>query len=241
MVERRVFLSHSSEDKVEVQRLRLALTDRGIGTWEDVLELRLIAAHAPRYNRRSKFPDRLSWVKITTEVFPRLSIVGAVRDDGASYFGPFPRRQAAEDVVLAIYDGFPLRQCTARLSPTKPVAACALASCVTVTRADSPAALRPPSAVTPSTLMAELVGCVCREPFLTSAFSAASKPVIALLSDARPLICAVSASARLVSCPFLAANCASTSAETIAPVSRPEPVPSVLTMEAVELVVTMSC
>jgi len=93
----------------------------------DVLELRLIAAHAPRYNRRSKFPDRLSWVKITTEVFPRLSIVTGVRDDGASYFGPFPRRQAAEDVVLAIYDGFPLRQCTARLSATKPVAACALA------------------------------------------------------------------------------------------------------------------
>ena len=93
----------------------------------DVLELRLIAAHAPRYNRRSKFPDRLSWVKITLEAFPRLSIVGAVRDDGASYFGPFPRRQAAEDVVLAIYDGFPLRQCTARLSPTRPVAACALA------------------------------------------------------------------------------------------------------------------
>jgi DNA polymerase-3 subunit epsilon len=93
----------------------------------DVLELRLIAAHAPRYNRRSKFPDRLSWVKITTEVFPRLSIVTGVRDDGASYFGPFPRRQAAEDVVLAIYDGFPLRQCTVRLSPTRPVAACALA------------------------------------------------------------------------------------------------------------------
>ncbi|GAA3562141.1 DEDD exonuclease domain-containing protein [Microlunatus spumicola] len=93
----------------------------------DVLELRLIAAHAPRYNRRSKFPDRLSWVKITTETFPRLSIVTGVRDDGASYFGPFQRRQAAEDVVLAIYDGFPLRQCTARLSATKPVAACALA------------------------------------------------------------------------------------------------------------------
>ena len=94
----------------------------------DVLELRLIAAHAPRYNRRSKFPERMTWVKITTDVFPRLSIVGAVRDDGATYFGPFGRRQAAEDVVLAVYDGFPLRQCTARLSPTRPTNACALAA-----------------------------------------------------------------------------------------------------------------
>ena len=94
----------------------------------DVLELRLIAAHAPRYNRRSKFPERMSWIKITTDVFPRLSIVKAVRDDGATYFGPFGRRQAAEDVVLAVYDGFPLRQCTARLSATRPTNACALAA-----------------------------------------------------------------------------------------------------------------
>ena len=93
----------------------------------DVLEQRLIAAHAPRYNRRSKFPERVTWVKITTEAFPRLSVVSTVKDDGASYFGPFPRRQAAEDVVLAVYDGFPLRQCTARLSPTRPTNACALA------------------------------------------------------------------------------------------------------------------
>jgi len=93
----------------------------------DVLELRLIAAHAPRYNRRSKFPERTCWVKITQEAFPRLSVVTAVRDDGATYFGPFGRRQAAEDVVLAVYDGFPLRQCTQRLSPGRPVTACALA------------------------------------------------------------------------------------------------------------------
>ena len=78
----------------------------------EVTELRLIAAHAPPYNRRSKYPERTQWIKITDEAFPRLSIVRAVRDDGATYFGPFHRRQAAEDVVLAIYDGFPIRQCS---------------------------------------------------------------------------------------------------------------------------------
>jgi DNA polymerase-3 subunit epsilon len=93
----------------------------------DVTELRLIAAHAPRYNRRSKFPERMSWIKITDEAFPRLSMVRSVRDDGATYFGPFNRRQAAEDVVLAIYDGFPIRQCTPKLSVSTPTNACALA------------------------------------------------------------------------------------------------------------------
>jgi DNA polymerase-3 subunit epsilon len=93
----------------------------------DVTELRLIASHAPRYNRRSKFPERTQWIKITQEAFPRLSVVRAVREDGATYFGPFHRRQAAEDVVLALYDGFPIRQCTPRLSATALVSACALA------------------------------------------------------------------------------------------------------------------
>ncbi|MDN5803587.1 MAG: DEDD exonuclease domain-containing protein, partial [Microlunatus sp.] len=93
----------------------------------EVVELRLIASHAPRYNRRSKFPDRQLWIKITEETFPRLSVVRSVRDDAAAYFGPFRRRQAAEEVLFAIYDGFPIRQCTQRLSAKRPSPACALA------------------------------------------------------------------------------------------------------------------
>ncbi len=93
----------------------------------EVVELRLIASHAPRYNRRSKFPERNLWIKITEEAFPRLSVVRAVRDDGATYFGPFRRRKSAEEVVLAVYDGFPIRQCTQRLSTRRASPACALA------------------------------------------------------------------------------------------------------------------
>ncbi|HEY5820542.1 MAG TPA: DEDD exonuclease domain-containing protein [Propionibacteriaceae bacterium] len=93
----------------------------------DVTELRLIGSHAPRYNRRSKFPERTQWIKITQEAFPRLSVVRRVLDDQATYFGPFRRRQSAEDVVLALYDGFPIRQCTPRLSLRADTAACALA------------------------------------------------------------------------------------------------------------------
>ena len=40
-----------------------------------VRELRLLAAHAPPYNRRSKFPQRWWWVVLTDEAFPRFSSV----------------------------------------------------------------------------------------------------------------------------------------------------------------------
>ncbi len=92
----------------------------------EVLELRLIAAHAPRYNRRSKFPERQQWIKVTVEPFPRLSIVRRVSDDGAVYFGPFSRREAAEQSMLAVHEAFPIRQCTAKLSENRPSGSCAL-------------------------------------------------------------------------------------------------------------------
>ncbi len=92
----------------------------------EVLELRLIAAHSPRYNRRSKFPQRQHWLKITTDAFPRLSLVRAVSDDGATYFGPFSRRPAAEETMAALHDAFPIRQCTKRLSVRTPGSACML-------------------------------------------------------------------------------------------------------------------
>ena len=93
-----------------------------------VRELRLIAAHKPRYNRRSKFPERSVWLKLTVEPFPRLSIVSDVRDDGASYLGPLRTRRQAETVRDAIHDAVPLRQCTDRLSLRRVVrAACLLA------------------------------------------------------------------------------------------------------------------
>ena len=52
-----------------------------------VHELRLIAAHRPRYNRRSRNPNATWWVTATAEAFPRLSVVPTPRD-GA--LGPVP-------------------------------------------------------------------------------------------------------------------------------------------------------
>ena len=93
----------------------------------EVRELRLIAAHKPRYNRRSRFPERATWLKLTVEAFPRLSRVRDVRDDGATYLGPFSSARQAELATAAVHEAFRLRQCTARLSPRSSSPACALA------------------------------------------------------------------------------------------------------------------
>jgi DNA polymerase III subunit epsilon len=97
------------------------------GLEAEVRELRLIAAHAPPYNRRSKFPERVVWLKLTDEAFPRLSIVRAIAAGDDAYLGPFASRKAAEQAVAAVHDAIPLRQCTLRLSTRTTVAACALA------------------------------------------------------------------------------------------------------------------
>ena len=92
-----------------------------------VRELRLIAEHKPRYNRRSKRPERAPWVKLTNEPFPRLSVVQEVRADGGTYLGPFSGRLAAEHAVAAMHEAFALRQCSRRLGRRGGGTACALA------------------------------------------------------------------------------------------------------------------
>ena len=94
-----------------------------------VRELRLIAEHKPRYNRRSRHPERAQWVKLTIEAFPRLSVVRQVRDDvaaGAAYLGPFGSRATAEAAMAALQLAVPLRTCSQPLRPGRLAPSCAL-------------------------------------------------------------------------------------------------------------------
>jgi len=93
----------------------------------EVRELRLIAEHKPRYNRRSRFPEKVHFVKLTREAWPRLSMVRRVLDDGADYLGPFSSRKTAEKCLAALHDTFPVRQCSDRLGREPSRAACVLA------------------------------------------------------------------------------------------------------------------
>ena len=75
-----------------------------------VRELRLLAAHAPPYNRRSRFPHRWWWVVLTDEPFPRLSVVRNPRHPRA--VGPFRTRADAAETAGLIARFTGVRTCT---------------------------------------------------------------------------------------------------------------------------------
>jgi DNA polymerase-3 subunit epsilon len=90
-----------------------------------VRELRLLGAHRPRFNRRSRTPYLAWWLTLTDEPFPRLSVIKEPRD-GA--FGPFRSRRDAVAAMESVQDAVPLRRCTQRIPARNPKGtACALA------------------------------------------------------------------------------------------------------------------
>jgi DNA polymerase-3 subunit epsilon len=93
----------------------------------EVRELRMIAEYKPPYNRRSRFPEKVSFLKLTSETFPRLSVVRDVKDDDTTYLGPFGSRRQAEAARDALHEAFALRQCTSPLSTRSRHSACVLA------------------------------------------------------------------------------------------------------------------
>lgn len=92
----------------------------------EVRELRLIGGAKPRYNRRSRFPEKMVWLKLTREPFPRLSIVRELKDDGADYMGPFSSTRQADDARIALHEAVPLRQCTQPITTRTRRPACVL-------------------------------------------------------------------------------------------------------------------
>jgi DNA polymerase-3 subunit epsilon len=110
-----------------------------------VTEVRLIHEYQPRFNRQAKDWSRYRYLKLTLgEAFPRLSVVRAVRDDGALYLGPLTSTTQARRVAEAIESAVPLRRCTAtpgrntRSGPCAPaqlgVASCPCAGTITPER-----------------------------------------------------------------------------------------------------------
>ncbi len=77
-----------------------------------VLELRAISQARPIYNKRSKPPRTIHWVRLTTERFPRLSI-GRSPKPSPLVLGPFGSRKAAQVVMHALWDATRIRRCTA--------------------------------------------------------------------------------------------------------------------------------
>lgn len=94
-----------------------------------VRELRLIDAHQPPYNRRSRAAGSKPYVRLTEEAHPRISVVRSVSRQALSQsWGPFPSRSAATAAAEALAAATGLRTCTQRLplTPREGARGCAL-------------------------------------------------------------------------------------------------------------------
>lgn len=112
----------SSEKRTKMgQMVNLARRVQGIECATDteaaVRELRLIAEHAPRFNRRSRRQRKVHYVVVTSEPWPRLSVVGRL-PRGEAGIGPFTSKDLAIAAVEAIQETFPIRTCTDRFGRT---------------------------------------------------------------------------------------------------------------------------
>jgi excinuclease ABC subunit C len=77
-------------------------------------EMRLIRATRPPYNVQHKRERAFCFIKLTREEAPRLLAVYEVRDDGATYYGPFRGPPRIRELVREVADLLELRDCAGR-------------------------------------------------------------------------------------------------------------------------------
>jgi len=78
-----------------------------------MLEANLVRKHRPRYNIILRDDKHYPFLKLTTnEDFPRLLVARKVRDDGATYYGPFYPATAMRETLRLTRQLFPLRTCS---------------------------------------------------------------------------------------------------------------------------------
>ncbi len=76
-----------------------------------VREMRLIQRHRPRYNVQHKRKRAYAFVKVTREPAPRVLPVTRVADDGAVYYGPFPKVGRVAHTIRDLGQVLGLRDC----------------------------------------------------------------------------------------------------------------------------------
>lgn len=79
-----------------------------------IREMKLIQRWQPRYNVQHKRRRIYTFVKVTAEAAPRIVPVTRIAEDGATYYGPFPRVKAVARTVEELGRVLGLRDCPAR-------------------------------------------------------------------------------------------------------------------------------
>ncbi|HET9949714.1 MAG TPA: UvrB/UvrC motif-containing protein [Longimicrobiales bacterium] len=78
-----------------------------------ITEMKLIQRWQPRYNVQHRRRRIYTFVKVTREPAPRVLPVTRVSEDGATYYGPFPRVQAVARIIRELAHVLGLRDCPA--------------------------------------------------------------------------------------------------------------------------------
>lgn len=76
-----------------------------------IREMKLIQERQPKYNVRHKRKRIYAFVKVTAEPAPRIVPVSRVAEDGATYYGPFPRIKQLTQTVRELSHTLRLRDC----------------------------------------------------------------------------------------------------------------------------------
>lgn len=87
-----------------------------------LLESELIKKHKPRYNKALKIIRRYSFIALqNNHPYPKVEVTSQISLDGYSYFGPFQRRETAQQVLDIIAKSTLLRECDDKtLSKSRP-------------------------------------------------------------------------------------------------------------------------
>lgn len=89
-----------------------------------LLESKEIKRIKPPFNTMSKKLRRYPFLKITNEDYPRLELAMSIEEDGAEYYGPFPRRGMVEEILTTIKQNFHIRLCNDPLEPKESFQPC---------------------------------------------------------------------------------------------------------------------
>lgn len=119
---RQYFQTHRAGEKVsflvqEIADFELVVVDSEKEAW--LLEQSLIRRNRPKYNTDLKDDKQYPFLRLTTEPFPRLSIVRRVEKDAARYFGPYIPASGARTSLTLAQKLFQIRWCTEKMGGRK--------------------------------------------------------------------------------------------------------------------------
>ena len=91
-----------------------------------ILENQLIKTFKPKYNILLKDDKTYPYIKITKDLFPKISVTRKKLHDGATYYGPYPSIGSTRFLRRMLLDMFPIRDCKQEITLNKMQKKCLL-------------------------------------------------------------------------------------------------------------------